>query len=163
MALTPCPDCGAELASTARTCPHCGTRNLPARRTHARTWLWSAAVLMAVAIPGTVFGVRHYQNEQIAKRCFEEAMVQGGNEDNAERAYDAARFYMRSCLRDSWHGSDYGVAWRERCSTARQVFAIMIWTDDPTTKLVLTGDGLLAWNDSALDAERARQSVEPCS
>ena len=49
--LTACSACGAEMAKSAKACPHCGAKNK--KPIFKKWWFWVIAVVLAAAIGGS--------------------------------------------------------------------------------------------------------------
>lgn len=44
-ALHPCNDCGQAVSHSAKTCPHCGSRN-----PHPLNWLWIGFAIVVILV-----------------------------------------------------------------------------------------------------------------
>lgn len=52
--MIPCKKCGQTIASTAKTCPHCGAKNMPPL--YRRPWFIAIIVILVIGAIGGAFG-----------------------------------------------------------------------------------------------------------
>lgn len=48
--MTACETCGAEIAASAKTCPHCGAKNKVKKPVYKRWWFWVLIVVVVIAL-----------------------------------------------------------------------------------------------------------------
>jgi len=86
MSMTACRECGKEISTKARNCPHCG-----AKVPHTKWWLWIPLGLV-VAFFGYGLSIPEYKSRASAERRVCEEFVQRGmaQQYDCDKAYSEA-------------------------------------------------------------------------
>ena len=69
MAMTECRECGEEVSSKAKSCPHCGVKNPGKKKQEGIGWGPGYAIIVVLMIVGGLF----YEDEP--PRCVPEAFL----------------------------------------------------------------------------------------
>lgn len=64
--MIPCKKCGQTIASTAKTCPHCGAKNMPPL--YRRPWFIAIIVILVIGAIGGAFGSQTPQKSTPSKQ-----------------------------------------------------------------------------------------------
>lgn len=63
--MTNCKTCGAEIASSAKTCPSCGAKNKPPA--YRRVWFWLLIVFVVIPTIGLIYGSNDDNSDTLNK------------------------------------------------------------------------------------------------